>query len=162
MLTLGHSMKNSSRRRHSINSWAGFINSHSQVGKGPARQLYCSYICTEIVGNTLHAIDIQVNDWNLHYILGDLTFKQAQSDFKYTENENRIFDFVWAVFLCFCMVRSIREDIDQLLAGDRAIIQNDQFIKPKYFSEQFEKSRRLYSELFILSVEFVKYSFNMQ
>ena len=56
-----------------------------------------------------HPIDVEVNDWNLHYILGDLQFKQAQGDFRYQQSESKVFDFIWATFLCFSMVRSLLE-----------------------------------------------------
>jgi hypothetical protein len=39
-------------------------------------------------------IDIEVNDWSLHYILGDLTFVPREGDLSYTQEESKIFDFI--------------------------------------------------------------------
>lgn len=104
-------------------------------------------------------IDIQVNDWNLHYVLGDLTFKQAQGDFSYTQEESRVFDFVWAVFLSFCLVRSLSETAKASRTEDARHHANQilRSIQPVRFRTQFAKSMRTYSELFQLSSEFVKF-----
>jgi hypothetical protein len=98
-----------------------------------------------------HPIDVEVNDWNLHYILGDLHFKQAQGDFRYQQPESKVFDFIWAVFLCLSMVRSLLET--ENIPRDRITAC---ILPPRYRSE-FVRTRTRNDELFKLSIDFVKY-----
>lgn len=90
-------------------------------------------------------IDIEVNDWNLHYLLEDLTFRPAEGDLFYTAEESKIFDFVWPVFLSLCMVRSLCES---------------KRIKPseilQRYSKNFERSSGRYEALFQISIGVVR------
>lgn len=92
-------------------------------------------------------------------MLGDLTFKQAQGDFSFTQEESRVFDYVWAVFLSFCLVRSLYVTARISRAEDSRKRQNAvlKLIRLDPFRMQFTKSMRLYSELFQLSLQFVRF-----
>lgn len=92
-------------------------------------------------------IDIEVNDWNLHYILGDLTFQPREGDLQYTEEESRIFDFIWPVFLALCLVRSIR--------ASRPDVRLDHLIPSRGLAERFRECEKRYDALFMLAVEAV-------
>lgn len=92
-------------------------------------------------------IDIEVNDWRLHYILSDLTFRGKESDLQYTEEESRIFDFIWPVFLSLCMVKSISGSFDDVTLND--LIPNPQA------AARFKKEHKRYEGLFALAIELV-------
>jgi TIR domain len=92
-------------------------------------------------------IDVEVNDWDLHDILGDLTFRKPEGDLSYTAQESKIFDFIWPVFLSFAMVRSIQETN---LPATVPLIKN------REFSNRFEDAKNRYAKIFLLSVEFVR------
>jgi len=90
--------------------------------------------------------DSKVNDWNLHYLLGDLTFRPAEGDLSYTAEESRIFDFIWPIFLSLCLVRSLKMSMD--------IPTGEVIARPRYV-QRFEECAGRYDTLFTLSVEIV-------
>lgn len=90
-------------------------------------------------------IDIEVNDWNLHYLFDDLTFKSKESDFHYTEEESKIFDYVWPVFLALCMVRSV---------STSSSIPVRMLVSDPDRARRIEASER-YDSLFSLAIEIV-------
>jgi hypothetical protein len=98
-------------------------------------------------GKYFSPIDIEVNDWNLHYILGDLTFRPREGDLSYTEEESRIFDFVWPTFLALCLVRSVRDTNP----GTRL----DHLIPSRNLGERFRVCERRYDALFMFAIEVV-------
>jgi TIR domain len=98
----------------------------------------------------LSPIDVEVNDWSLHDIIGDLTFRTPEGDLSYTAHETKIFDFVWPVFLGFCMVRSLVESLE---------VDSDNLIQSDVFARKFKSTKMRYDQIFILSVEYVKYFF---
>jgi hypothetical protein len=91
------------------------------------------------VSDYFSPIDVEVNDWDLHYLLEDLTFKPAEGDLYYTTEESKIFDFVWPVFLSLCIVRSL---IVSGLASAADIIPRQDHV------EQFERASGRYDSLF--------------
>lgn len=90
-------------------------------------------------------IDIEVNDWNLHYVLENFTFKSTEGDLYYTAEESKIFDFIWPVFLSLCMVRSLCET-------GRFIPNN---LMQRYV-DQFQESSTRYESLFHISIGIVR------
>ncbi|PZR31479.1 P-loop ATPase, Sll1717 family [Caulobacter segnis] len=90
-------------------------------------------------------IDVEVNDWNLHYILGDLTFRPAEGDLSYTAEESKVFDFVWPIFLSLCMVRSL----------EGAHPYPEHLLSHVEHSRRFSSSKGRYDQLFQLSIEIV-------
>lgn len=52
-------------------------------------------------------IDVEVERWNLHYLIQNNTFKQAEGDFEYLDVEARFFDYVWAAYISFSMCVSL-------------------------------------------------------
>lgn len=93
-------------------------------------------------------IDIEVNDWNLHYLLEDLTFKPTEGDLYYTAEESKIFDFIWPVFLTFCMVRSLHET--------ESSIHISELIPNQIYADQFIRSVNNYESLFQLAIGVVR------
>jgi hypothetical protein len=93
-------------------------------------------------------IDVEVNDWNLHYLLGELVFKPTESDLRYTEEESRVFDFIWPVFLSLCLVKS-------LLASNSSLSANELLPKMTH-ARRFSKCNDRYELLFALAIELVK------
>ena len=55
-------------------------------------------------------IDVEVERWNLHYLIQNNAFKQAEGDFEYLDVEARFFDYVWAVYVSLCMCVSLIND----------------------------------------------------
>jgi hypothetical protein len=102
--------------------------------------------------NYLKPVDVEVNDWSLHDILGDLTFRKSEGDLSYTALESKIFDYIWPVFLSFTIVKSIE---------DTALKCSLPLIKGSYFGGRFVESKNRYDKLFLLSVEFVRSFFKI-
>jgi hypothetical protein len=96
-------------------------------------------------GRYFPPIDIEVNDWNLHYLLEDFTFKSAEGDLYYTAEESKIFDFIWPIFLSLCIVRSLCE-------ARRAIASD---LMQRY-TAQFEAAASRYESLFQISIGIVR------
>lgn len=93
-------------------------------------------------------IDVEVNDWNLHYLLQDLTFRSAEGDLTYTAEESRVFDFIWPVFLSLCMVRSIVET--------RVDVSISTLLPIAEHQENFLRNRDRYESLFEMSIGVVR------
>ena len=93
-------------------------------------------------------IDVEVNDWNLHYLLQDLTFKSAEGDLTYTAEESKVFDYIWPVFLSLCMVKSVISCV-----GDTSL---GKLLPKKAHVERFECDSGRYEALFNMSVGVVR------
>ncbi|MBN9678859.1 P-loop ATPase, Sll1717 family [Salipiger bermudensis] len=93
-------------------------------------------------------IDVEVNDWNLHYLLQDLTFKSAEGDLTFTAEESKVFDYIWPIFLSLCMVKSVKTCGEELHVGD--------LLPKKTHSERFENDSGRYEALFNMSVGVVR------
>lgn len=92
-------------------------------------------------------IDVEVNDWNLHFLLQHLTFRSAEGDLHYTAEESKIFDYIWPVFLSLCMARSLCASNPQMTF--------DTILVNRRYHEQFAEAKDRYESLFQMAITVV-------
>jgi hypothetical protein len=58
---------------------------------------------------TIPAIDVQVDDWNLHAIFDDIILGQVSGDLSFIKNGALVFRCAWTIFVALAVVRAFRE-----------------------------------------------------
>lgn len=93
--------------RHLQNRNVGLISGRKGSGKTTLVQIQEYEASLE---DCFPVIDISVNNWKLHMLIQNQTFRQAQSDFEYVDLEVNFFDFVWPIFVALCLTASVLFD----------------------------------------------------
>ena len=104
-------------------------------------------------------IDVEVENWNLHYLIQSSAFKQSEGDFQYVDLEVRFFDYVWASFVAFSMCISlmyVKQKNPKMRPSDLIGVERDVRLIEKLLREADSIDKIRYSILFEISVSSAK------
>lgn len=113
-------------------------------------------------GKYFPVIEIEVDGWNLHYLIQGSTFTQADSDFAYADLEVKFFGFVWFCFAILCMVDSLgihSGDPRKLISSiviDSSVAGELRKIEPSARGPDGKKRSHVYAQLFQIAVSSAK------
>ena len=102
----------------------------------------------------IQAIDVQVNDWNMHDLFDEIVVGQISGDFSFIKGNVGIFKFAWTSFIIFCLARNL---VESGLIGphELAVVFPDGDVR-----REFLASKARYRDLFRLSLLSIKWYFD--